>query len=121
MEERLGFGMMCGYYIIQCWMNLMKTLLLIDANMFWGDFVGNYWRNNGWVNLAEICHTFNYFQISLNSFNLNPIMENNMVWGIEPSGKFKVSSMFRSDQFGNPSPWTKASMKGLTPIINKFF
>ena len=44
-----------------------------------------------------------------------------MIWSVDPSGQFKVSSLFKSKEKGNQPFWTKAWIKGLIPKINIFY
>ena len=57
----------------------------------------------------------------LNAFSLYPLQEDKMIWSANPSGKFKVSSLFKYKEKGNQPFWTKAWIKGLIPKINIFY
>ena len=84
-------------------------------------FLDNYWSNIDWVNIAEIDQSFSSIQISLNACRLYPNQEDLMVWGNDPGGFFKVSSMFRSEDKAYSPIWDRVWIKGLTPKINIFF
>ena len=59
--------------------------------------------------------------LTLNAFSLYPHNKDIMVWGIEPRGCFKISSIFRLEDKGNDPLWVKTLAKGLIPKINIFF
>ena len=44
-----------------------------------------------------------------------------MIWSVDASGGFKVSSIFKPNVKGAPPLWTRAWIKGLTPKINIFY
>ena len=83
--------------------------------------MGHYWHNNTWVNLIDVDQVFYNMQISLNDFSLYPNHEDEMIWNVDPSGQFKVSSFFTSKEKGIQPLWSQAWIKGLILKINIFY
>ena len=87
----------------------------------YGILVNHYWHNNSQVKLTDIDQGFNNIQLSLNAFSLYPTYEDKMIWNADPSGQFKVSTLFVSREKGNQPFWSQAWIKGLIPKINIFY
>ena len=87
----------------------------------YGNLVSHYWQNDSQVNLIDIDKTFNYIQLSLNVVSLYPHLEDEIIWQADPSGQFKVSSIFVSKDKDYKPLWSHAWIKGLFPKINIFF
>ena len=81
----------------------------------------HYWHNNNWVNLMNVNQDFENIQLSLNAFFLNPNHEDEMIWNADPSGQFKVSSLFSAKEKTFHPLWLQAWIKGLIPKINIFY
>ena len=87
----------------------------------YGNLVSHYWQNDSWVNLTDIDQSFSYNQVSLNAISLYPHLEDEIIWQADPSGQFKVSSIFVSKEMELKPLWSHAWIKGLIPKINIFF
>ena len=96
--------------------------VLVDrCKQRYGILVSHYWQNDSWVNLSNVDHGFSNIQLSLNVVSLYPHLEDQVIWHADPSGHFKVSSIFAPKDKGNQPLWAHAWIKGLIPKINIFF
>lgn len=70
------------------------------------------------MNFSDIDQGFNNIQLSLNVVSLYLSLEDMIIWNADPSGQFKVSTIFASRKKGIQPLWSYASFKGLIPKIN---
>lgn len=87
----------------------------------YGTLVSHYWLNDSWVNLKDIDQSLNHIQLSLNAVSVYPSIEDEIIWHADPSGQFKVSSIFGSKEKVNLPFWSQAWTKGIIPKFNIFF